>query len=161
MKLRTILVTAILAMPGVALGQPENAAQQFINNVAISDMFEIQSSKLAAEKADAESKAFAQQMIKDHSKTSGELKSIAQKIKATVPTGMDEEHKKKLQELTSLAQGDQFDAAYDKMQVSAHTEAVQLFTQYGKRSDNQELKAWAAKTLPDLQHHLEMAKKLK
>ena len=43
------------------------------------------------------------------------------------------------------------------MQVSTHKDAVSLFERYAKGSDNNELKDWAGKTLPALQHHLEMA----
>jgi putative membrane protein len=43
------------------------------------------------------------------------------------------------------------------MQVSAHEDAVSLFERYSKRGDNDKLKDWAGKTLPALQHHLEMA----
>lgn len=161
MKIRTLVAVTLLTFPVAAQAQTSESAQQFVTKVAVSDMFEIQSSKLATEKADASSKSFAQQMIKDHAKTSNELKTIAQNIKAAVPVALDDEHKKKLDQLTNLKAGDEFDAAYDKMQVDAHTEAVQLFTQYSKNGDNPDLKAWAAKTLPDLQHHLEMAKKLK
>jgi len=46
------------------------------------------------------------------------------------------------------------------MQVSAHKDAVSLFERYSKESDNAELKAFAAKTLPYLQMHLKMAQDL-
>ena len=46
------------------------------------------------------------------------------------------------------------------MQVSAHKSAVSLFERYAKGGDNAKLKDWARKTLPHLQHHLEMAKML-
>jgi putative membrane protein len=43
------------------------------------------------------------------------------------------------------------------MQVDAHKSAVSLFQRYSKGGDNAKLKDWAQKTLPTLQHHLEMA----
>jgi putative membrane protein len=46
------------------------------------------------------------------------------------------------------------------MQVSAHKDAVSLFERYAKGGDNAKLKDWAGKTLPHLQHHLEMAQSL-
>ena len=53
------------------------AAQDFVNKVAISDMFEIQSSQLALSKqADADTKPFAEKMVQDHQKTSNELKAM-------------------------------------------------------------------------------------
>jgi putative membrane protein len=47
------------------------------------------------------------------------------------------------------------------MQVSAHKDAVSLFERYSKAGDNSKLKDWAGKTLPTLQHHLQMAENLK
>jgi putative membrane protein len=136
------------------------STQDFVTKVAISDMFEIQSSQLAETKGDTGSKAFAQRMIKDHGKTSAELKAMAGKLKVKLPTALDDKHQKMLAQLGKL-DGNKFDGAYDQMQVQAHEEAVKLFSSYAKNGDNAELKAWAAKTLPALQHHLEMAKKLK
>jgi putative membrane protein len=53
-----------------------------------------------------------------------------------------------------------FASEYDPMQVSAHKSAVSLFERYAKGGDNPKLKDWAGKTLPHLQHHLEMAQAL-
>src|SRR3954464_11916301 len=46
------------------------------------------------------------------------------------------------------------------MQQQAHQEAVDLFSRYSQGGDNNDLKAWAAKTLPHLREHLTMAQKL-
>src|SRR4051812_47183308 len=50
--------------------------EDFVTEVAISDMFEIEASKLAAQKGSASEKTFAAQMVTDHTKTSTELKGI-------------------------------------------------------------------------------------
>jgi putative membrane protein len=44
--------------------------------------------------------------------------------------------------------------------VSAHQDAVLLFQRYSRSGDNPALRAWALKTLPHLQNHLEMAQAL-
>jgi len=139
------------------------ATDEFVKKVAISDMFEIESSKLAdKQKADADSKAFAKKMITDHGKTTRELKSMVQggKVKAELPTALDDEHKGKLDKLKSLS-GKDFDSTYDQMQKQGHQDAVALFEQYAQSGDNAELKRWASKTLPHLKQHLSMAEKLK
>jgi putative membrane protein len=141
-----------------ALGMAPNSAD-FVKQVAISDMFEIESSKLAQERADAPSKTFAARMIKDHTGTSTELKGIAAKVKLDVPPAMDSAHQGKLDKLKSL-QGADFDKEYDSMQIDAHKDAVDLFDRYSKRGDNKDLKAFAAKHLPHLKDHLKMAQEL-
>ncbi|WP_271898703.1 DUF4142 domain-containing protein [Candidatus Phyllobacterium onerii] len=133
----------------------------FVLQAAQSDMFEIESSKLAAERADAPTKAFAQQMVTDHEKTSEELKQLLQsgEVNATAPTSMAEAQQKMLEKLNGL-QGAEFTDQYHSDQVSAHKDAVDLFQRYGDEGENAVLKAWAAKTRPALQHHLHMAEEL-
>jgi putative membrane protein len=58
------------------------------------------------------------------------------------------------------AKPDDFSSDFDSMQVSAHKDAVSLFERYAKGGENPKLKDWAGKTLPALQHHLEMAQNL-
>lgn len=55
---------------------------------------------------------------------------------------------------------DEFTKKYHSGQVDAHEDAVDLFKRYGDEGEQADLKAWAAKTLPTLQHHLVMAKEL-
>src|SRR6478672_8096454 len=45
-------------------------------------------------------------------------------------------------------------------QVDAHQEAVDLFKKYASSGDNADVKQFAEKTLPTIEHHLDEAKKL-
>jgi putative membrane protein len=129
----------------------------FIKEAATSDMLEIEAAKIAQQKGDAEEKKFAGQMIADHTKTSSDLKDMATgDLKAAIPAALDDASQKKLDKLRDTKPED-FAAEYDPMQVSAHKDAVSLFERYAKGGDDPKLKDWAGKTLPTLQHHLEMA----
>ncbi|MCG7508401.1 DUF4142 domain-containing protein [Mesorhizobium retamae] len=132
--------------------------QDFVTQAASSDMFEIESSKLAQERSDQATKTFAQQMVTDHTKTTTELKDLVSsgKVKATLPTAMVDAQQKTLDNLKSL-QGDDFTKQYHADQVDAHEDAVDLFKRYSEEGEQPDLKAWAGKTLPHLQHHLDMA----
>jgi putative membrane protein len=134
----------------------------FVKEVAISDMFEIDSSKLAQDKGNAPEKTFASQMVDDHTKTSTELKTLVSsgKVKTELPTALDSSHQSKLDKLKGES-GKDFSSDFDSMQVSTHKDAVSLFERYAKGGDNSDLKDWAGKTLPTLKHHLEMAENLK
>ena len=150
--------TGINSTLGIAPTTPD-----FVQEAAISDMFEIQSSELAEQKdVAAPVKTFAQQMITDHTKTSTELKSIVQtnELKASIPTDLDSSHAKMLDTLRGLNGGD-FTKQYVSDQVSGHKDAVSLFQRYAKSGTDTSLKDWAGKTLPTLRHHLEMAENLK
>jgi putative membrane protein len=172
MKRTLILASILLATAGSAALAQSTAEKTGVNSVigvapktedfvleaASSDMFEIESSKLASERSDAKTKAFAQQMLTDHQKTSDELKAMvtAGKVKATIPTAMSSAHQGMLDDLKKL-QGDEFTKQYHSDQEDVHEDAVDLFKRYGDEGENAELKAWAAKTRPALEHHLQMA----
>lgn len=144
-----------------ALGISPTTAD-FVKEVAISDMFELESNTLAQDKGNALEKKFAAQMVTDHTRTSTELKGLVSsgKVKAELPVALDGSHQGKLEKLKG-AGGKDFSSAFDSMQVSAHRDAVSLFERYSKRGDNADLKNWAGKTLPALKHHLKMAQALK
>ncbi|MGQ3296886.1 DUF4142 domain-containing protein [Reyranella sp.] len=169
---------ALAATPFMAAAQPKPSVpertgvnstlgiapspQDFVTQAAISDMAEIESSKLAVTKTDGKTKAFAEKMIKDHTETSTELKGLVTsgKVKATLPAEMDAAHKSKIDKLKTLS-GASFAKEYDDMQVAAHKDAVSLFERYANGGENAELKAFASKTLPHLKTHLKMAEDLK
>jgi putative membrane protein len=172
MKRILIAALAIVAMPVIgasAQSIPEKTGvnsvlgvapktQDFVTEAAQSDMLEIATSKLVADRHDDRDKNFAEQMVKDHTQTSSELKGLVDggKVKATLPTSMDKAHQSTLDDLGKLT-GDDFRKKYESLQVSAHKDAVSLFQRYGKSGDNADLKDWAGKTLPTLQGHLKMA----
>jgi putative membrane protein len=130
----------------------------FVKEAATSDMLEIQAAKIAEDKGNAEEKKFAGQMVTDHTKTSSELRELVSgsAVMADIPTKLDVSSQKKLDKLRDAKPAD-FAGQYDPMQVSAHKDAVSLFERYSKSGDNPKLKDWAGKTLPALQHHLDMA----
>ncbi|MGY4195686.1 MULTISPECIES: DUF4142 domain-containing protein [unclassified Bradyrhizobium] len=171
---RTIIAIAciLLATPVMAQSVSEKtgvnsvlgvspSTVDFVKQVAISDMFEIESNKLAQQKGNAAEKTFASQMVTDHTKTSTELKGLVTsgKVKAELPSALDSSHQSKLDKLKG-AKGNDFSSEFNSMQVSAHKDAVDLFERYAKGGDNADLKNWAGKTLPALKHHLEMAQDL-
>ena len=136
--------------------------EDFVTIAAQSDMLEIESSKLALQKADNnKTKQFAEKMIKDHTDTSAELKGLVSsgKVKVNAPSSLDKAHQEKLDKVAKL-NGKDFTREYDDMQVSAHKDAVSLFERYAKEGDNADLKSFASKTLPHLQEHLKMAQDL-
>jgi putative membrane protein len=153
---------AFLVLAAPVFAQTRVSMEDFVTKVAVSDMMEIQSSQLAlTRQPDADTKPFAEQMVKDHQQTSKELKALIDsgKVKASLPSALDAEHQKKLDELNAKF-GKDFDRAYDQMQLQGHEEAVALFERYVANGDNPDLKSWAAMTLPHLKEHLAMAKKL-
>jgi putative membrane protein len=134
--------------------------EDFIKEAAMSDMLEIDAAKIAQQKGNADEKKFAEVMITDHTKTSTELKGLVSgEMKSAIPSALDDSSQKKLGKLRDT-KSEAFASEYDPMQVTAHKDAVDLFERYAKGGDDAKLKDWAGKTLPALQHHLEMAQML-
>ncbi len=172
MKKTALIAAAFMLLGGPAFAQSVgektgvNSAldvapktNDFVTEAAQSDMFEILSSKLAANKTQGDVKQFATQMATDHTKTTGDLKRLAPAAKVPLPTAMDSSQQSMLDKLKGL-NGDDFAKQYVSDQVSAHKTAVSLFERYGKGGENAKLRSWAAQTLPTLQHHLDMANDL-
>ena len=171
-KISAIAICLVLAGPALAetvsektglnslIGASPNT-QDFVTEAAISDMFEIQSSKLAQEKKDAKADEFAKTMIADHTTSSEAIKGMIQsgKVKAEVPAALDSKHQSMLDKLKGL-NGDAFEKQYRSDQISGHKDTVDLYKRYAKGGENAELKAFAEKTLPTVEHHHKMAEDL-
>ncbi len=123
----------------------------FVKVVTSSNAFEIESSKLAEQKAkDADVKEFAKQMVSDHTLAGDELKKAA-KLGDEAPK-LSPKHAAMLETLKG-ASDQEFQPLYIDMQATAHMEAVTLFATYAKGGDDAAVKAFAAKTLPKLEMH--------
>ena len=159
-------VAAVEDKTAQAVGQTSAATvisdSGFVTAAALSDMYEVQAAKLAAQRSKNPAiKKFAAEMIKAHTGTTNELKKAlpASGVSVTPPADLDERRKGMLNNL-SLAKPENFDRTYIDQQVAAHDEAVTLFKGYADHGGNATLKPWSAATLPKIQGHLDMARAL-
>lgn len=124
-------------------------------------MIEVKLAELAATNASSQVvKDFAKNMVSDHSKANEELKALAQQKNITLPMALSDDKQKDYDDLAKK-QGKDFDKAYASYMVDDHDEDVKEFEKAAKDCKDAELKAWAGGKVPTLQHHLEMAKKMK
>lgn len=164
------------ATPGAAgtAGEEQNQSQarEFVNQMAMTNMAEIQLGNLAEKQATSpQVKQFAQMMVQDHTKANEELKQIASQLNVQLPTELDQEHRE-LQEKLSKLQGEEFDREYMSAMVDGHEEAINKVEDRANRSDQptgtagsaqqgqQALTQWATKTLPTLRKHLQQAEQI-
>jgi len=133
--------------------------QEFATMAAQSNMLEIESSRVALEKAQSdEVREFAQKMVDDHTKAGEEMTQAAAGDGVNdVPKSLDAAHEQMLTQLEQ-ASADQFDSQYVQMQLAAHQQAVALFSSYAEQQGT--LADFAEKTLPTLQEHLEQVQQL-
>jgi putative membrane protein len=131
--------------------------KKFIEEAAQGGMAEIQLAELALKNASSDSvKEMAQHIAEDHSKANEELKTIAAQKSVTLPSDVSMKHKQLAEKLSKLT-GAEFDKEYTKAMIEDHKKDVMSFEKASKKADDVDLKAFAAKTLPTLKHHLEMA----
>lgn len=135
-------------------GQSDDT-NDFAVKAANGGIMEIELARLAREKAQSNDvKEFAAMMIADHSKANDELKSIASQKNITLPSTLGKDGQEHVDELSKLS-GTEFDKKYVDLMVDDHEEDVKLFQDAAKDADDPAVKAFAAKTLPTLQKHLE------
>lgn len=132
----------------------------FAAKAAVGGMAEVALGKMAAAKgADSQVKEFGNMMVMDHGKANAELMGIAKNKNITLPAGLDAEHQAKSDSLSKLS-GKDFDMAYVKAMVEGHKKTLALMQAEATNGQDTELKAFAAKTAPVVQMHLEHIQKI-
>lgn len=150
------------ATPGeMQKGQAMSAAT-FIERARASNAFEIESSRLALDKAVQPAlKNFARMMIDDHTRADQKLVSVAHGAGQTPAEKVEMEPLQRRQiEALTKASGAEFDKLYADAQLEAHKMSVQLFQTYAETGSDERLRKFAAETLPKLQSHLEQVQKM-
>ncbi|RYF80704.1 MAG: DUF4142 domain-containing protein [Comamonadaceae bacterium] len=149
------------ARQGGARNEVPRADAAFMKQAAENNHAEVESGRLAMEKAsDPQIKAFARQMVEDHTAKGRELSALAAAKGVDLPDGPSMMQKGKLK-LLSTADGANFDKRYAQtMGVVAHEDTVALFRKAASDARDPDVKAFAAKTLPALEHHLQMGRQL-
>lgn len=171
-SLKRVLVGSLLIFGAAALAQPAPAGgaaptdPQIAEIVLVADQVDIDAAKLAKSTTkNAEVKAFAETMIRDHESVSKQAKALVTKLKVKPeesPTSksLTEGGKENLAALKKL-KGAEFDKAYVDHEVAYHEQVIEaLNTTLIPNAKNPELKALLEKALPVFRSHLEHAKKL-
>lgn len=149
-------------MAGDGMAMAALPTAEFVNAAAASDMFEIESSKLAQTKSkDAKIKAFAAMIVADHTKSTSDLVAAAAKATPALtpaPT-MTAEQSANLAALNSAGEAD-FDRTYISQQVPAHEKALAMLKGYAAGGDAPAIKEFAAATSGPVAKHLEEARSM-
>lgn len=133
--------------------------KSFADAAAKGGMMEVMLGQLAATNASSSTvKNLGAMMVKDHSKANDELKQWASTVGYTLPTSMDANQQKMVDDL-KMKKGADFDKAYTDMMVSDHKKDVAAFKEEASKGTEATLKSWAGKTVPTLEHHLSESQK--
>lgn len=130
----------------------------FAVKAANGGLTEVRAGEMAQEKATNQRvKDFGAMMVQDHGKANEELKTLAAQKNITLPSAPGEDHQEKIDDLNAKT-GAEFDKEYMDMMVDDHQKDVDLFEDAAENSEDPDIQAFAAKTLPTLKKHLEQAK---
>ena len=172
--IKTMSLTLALALAGTALPaaaqtpppppppEAKTQAQPYVMAAGKSDLYEINSSQIAVQKAQNPAvKRYAQMLIQHHQKTTAATMAAAQKAGLTPPPppALDAGATRSINELQAAAPGD-FDRIYLAQQVPAHQAALDLHRSYGNGGDQAPLRASAKKAVPIVQQHLTAAERM-
>jgi putative membrane protein len=169
--MKQTLMRAALAATGMALvlavgvraggGKLGEADRKFIMKAARGNLLEVKLGELAFENAGSPVvKKFGERMVKDHTKANTQLREVASKHGITLPRDLDAKQKIQVQKFAKL-RGGQFDAAYSQYMLEEHEKDVAEFKKEAREVQAADLRTWTTQTLPVLEQHLQLARKLK
>jgi len=142
------------------MGNDMEKDADFLVNAASGGLMEVELGQYAATNAASASvKEFGQRMVTDHSKANEELKALAAQKNITIPSTPGEDHQEHITSLKAK-KGADFDKDYMDMMVKDHDEDVSKFEKMANDAKDPDIKAFAAKTLPVLKEHQQMAKRI-
>jgi putative membrane protein len=148
----------ILALAFIFACSSAKDSSKFAPAAAQGGMAEVEMGKLALQRAtDPSVREFGQRMVTDHTRANAELKTIATQKNIQLPAEVTSEQKSTMEKLAKLS-GAEFDKEYMSDMVKDHETDVKDFQTQASDGTDAEIKAFAAKTLPTLQSHLQMAR---
>jgi len=150
--------TLTLALAGFMLAGAAHAAPlspaDFVKKAGASDLFEVTSAKLETSSKNPKVRAFANLMVKDHTKSTAEVKAAA--IKSGLKPKPPVLEPDQAADITALKQvsGAARDTLYVTQQKAAHQQALALHKDNAAGSSAPALKAASAKIVPVVEHHI-------
>ena len=96
-------------------------------------------------------------MVADHTKAGNELKSLAAGEGISLPDSIKPEHRQMVDNMMKK-RGKEFDKDYMDMMVHDHQKVIDAFREESTNGKDSLVMAFAVKTLPTLQKHLDAAK---
>ena len=135
------------------------STQNFVAQVAQSEIFQIEISKLAQQRGRGTTKQFAEKMLEEHRVTSSQLKALVDggSVRVALPIALNSFYQAKLDKLKTLHDAD-FEKEFEQAQVDLHKEILSLFERYGSGGSHPDLKIFAYKHLQHILEHWRLAR---
>ena len=145
-----ILLAGCVAQPSPRLTTADN---NFIMQAASGGMAEVALGRMAQQQAGSPAvRQLGAQMVTDHAPSNQELMALAARKGVTPAAAPDAARTAVARQLAPLS-GPAFDQQYLASQRQDHEVELSLFTEQAQNGTDPDLRAYAAKYLPTLQHH--------
>ena len=162
MNMKKLMPVLLAAACGAALAQAaplDKKDRAFIEKASAGGMEEVLAGKMAEGKAqNADVKSLAGMLVADHSANNQQLQALAEQKGVKLPTTLPHKQQKKIDK---MAKAKDFDTTFVHVQgIEDHKEDIKDFEKASKDAKDPDVKAFAAKTLPVLQKHLQRAEEI-
>jgi putative membrane protein len=141
----------------VPSGPPFNAVErEFVTKVAYKTIYEIEVSKLAADRAVSPAvRTYAQRIVQQQTQMNNELVALMSARGVTPPRSLPADKATKLHRLAALPRSDAFDNGYIRVVgIEDHRAAIGLFEKARRDVRDRDLRAWIDRSLTILRVHL-------
>lgn len=104
-------------------------------------------------------KDFGKMMVEDHSAANSELTTLLKNKGVAIDEEYTNDQKDNIDKLGKES-GNDFNKDYVDLMVKDHKDDIDAFQKASQNADDPDLKAWASKTIPTLQKHLDAIQKI-
>lgn len=140
--------------------QTQMADAHFARSAAQGGIAEIKMGKLASDRGSSDVvKAFGERMVVQHGAAGDLLKAAAQKQNITLPSKLSAREQQTYDRLANLS-GTAFDRSYARDMVEDHEQDLAAFQNEADTGTDENIKAFAAQTIPMIQEHLNQAREM-
>ncbi len=137
-----------------------NQRGAYVEMAAASDLFEIQSGRMAAERGQSAGvRQYGSMLVDHHQRTTAQL-SAAATASGVMPTPDLMPMQAQMMAELRAARGAEFDRVFVRQQVQAHEMALALHTNYAANGDTPALRTVAAAAAPIVRQHLDQARSM-
>ena len=136
-------------------------ASKFLVGSYESGSYEIQISQLAATNSLIPSvKKLAADLVAAHTDINAKMAAIAAKANFVLPATLNNDHQKDLEDLRKLT-GTDFDRKYVNIIINGHEKSIGNYKDAFKNLTTSQTKTFVGETIPEIEGHLAMAKRVK
>lgn len=153
---RALALCAAVAVPAAAMAAMPTTPSQYVMKAGADDLYEIQSSQMVMNSTNPKIKDFANTMVRDHTKSTAEVKAAAMKAGMHPAAPMLSPMQRTMIANLKKVSGTARDTMYLSQQKASHNQALALHEDYAAHGGSAPLKMAATNIAPVVKSHIQM-----